>query len=219
MIGQEGSDKLTTRKVLTLIFSVMWSVIAGKGFSRHEYYLRPDQLSEAAKLGVTSRSICIGAIMMGKISVAFLIQRIQDPTRWRKWLLRFISISVFLSGLMAIILLFAQCQPAHALWTPSMIKDGTGHCWNPIPINNYDIVVGGALSHRIMRRFTLSYTHPKNSLLYVPRFLTCPFTRGHCMEASVTYQEKDLLVHAVRLRRLVGTSYDRFQSGFYLLSP
>lgn len=156
---------------------------------------------------------------MGEISVAFLIQRIQDITRWRKWLLRFISTSVFLSGLMAIILLFAQCQPAHALWTPSMIKDGTGHCWNPIPINNYDIAVGSALSHKLMRCFTVGYTYWKSSLLHVSRFLTCPLTCGHCMEASVTYPEKDLLVHAVRLRHLVGTSFDGFQSASYLLSP
>ncbi|KAL9581759.1 MAG: hypothetical protein Q9212_003697 [Teloschistes hypoglaucus] len=83
------------------------------------------------------------AIATGKISVAFLIQRIQGPNKWRTWLLRFISISVFITALFAVIFLFAQCQPARALWTPSMIKNGTGHCWNPIPVNNYDIVIAG----------------------------------------------------------------------------
>lgn len=24
-----------------------------------------------------------------------------------------------------------------------MIKNGTGHCWDPIPVNNYDIVIAG----------------------------------------------------------------------------
>ncbi|KAL8966707.1 MAG: hypothetical protein Q9197_005835 [Variospora fuerteventurae] len=83
------------------------------------------------------------AIATGKISVALLIQRIQGPSKWRLWFLRFCSVSVFITGLFAVIFLFAQCQPARALWTPSMIKDGTGHCWNPIPVNNYDIVIAG----------------------------------------------------------------------------
>ncbi|KAL8733774.1 MAG: hypothetical protein Q9181_003468 [Wetmoreana brouardii] len=83
------------------------------------------------------------AIATGKISVAFLIQRIQGPGKWRVWFLRFISVSVFITALFAVIFLFAQCQPARAHWTPSMIKNGTGHCWNPIPVNNYDIVIAG----------------------------------------------------------------------------
>ncbi|KAL9024443.1 MAG: hypothetical protein Q9196_006516 [Gyalolechia fulgens] len=83
------------------------------------------------------------AIATGKISVAFLIQRIQGPSKWRTWVLRFCSVTVFLTALFAVIFLFAQCQPARALWTPSMIKAGTGHCWDPVTVNNYDIVIAG----------------------------------------------------------------------------
>ncbi|KAL8693236.1 MAG: hypothetical protein Q9218_001909 [Villophora microphyllina] len=121
----------------------MWSVYAGRGYARHDRYLRPEQKSDAGRLSVISRACCIMAIATGKISVAFLIQRIQGPSKWRTWVLRFISISVFLTALFAAIFLFAQCQPARALWTPSMIKNGTGHCWNPIPVNNYDIAIAG----------------------------------------------------------------------------
>ncbi|KAL8745454.1 MAG: hypothetical protein Q9184_007872 [Pyrenodesmia sp. 2 TL-2023] len=130
-------------RLFTLTFSIMWSVYAGRGYARHVYYLRPEQVSDAGKLSVISRSLVIMAIASGKISVAFLIQRIQGPSTWRLWVLRFISISVFLTALPAVIVLFAQCQPARALWTPSMIKDGTGHCGNPIPPNNYAIVIAG----------------------------------------------------------------------------
>lgn len=129
--------------LFTLTFSIMWSVYAGRGYARHEHYLRPEQRSDAGKLSVISRSCCIMAIATGKISVAFLIQRIQGPGKWRTWLLRFCSVTVFITALFAVIFLFAQCQPARALWTPSMIKAGTGHCWNPIPVNNYDIVIAG----------------------------------------------------------------------------
>ncbi|KAL8970838.1 MAG: hypothetical protein Q9183_001337 [Haloplaca sp. 2 TL-2023] len=83
------------------------------------------------------------AIATGKISVAFLIQRIQGPSKWRTRFLYFCSVSVFITGLLSVVLLFAQCQPARAAWTPSMIKDGTGHCWNPIPVNNYHISIAG----------------------------------------------------------------------------
>ncbi len=121
----------------------MWSVYAGRGYARHAYYLRPEQLSDAGKLSVISRSFVIMAIASGKISVAFLIQRIQGPSKWRLWVLRAISISVFLTAIPAVVVLFAQCQPARALWTPSMIKDGSGHCGNPIPPNNYAILVAG----------------------------------------------------------------------------
>lgn len=121
----------------------MWSVYADRGYARHEYYLRPAQRSDAGKLSVISRSCCIMAIATGKISVAFLIQRIQGPSKWRLWFLRFVSVSVFITALFAVIFLFAQCQPARALWTPSMIKNGTGHCWNPTPVNNYDRVIAG----------------------------------------------------------------------------
>ena len=134
-------------KLFTITFSTMWSVYAGRGYARHEFYLRPQQLSDAGKLSVISRSCCVMAIASGKISVAFLIQRIQagQMEKWRTWFLRFISISVVITGLFAVIFLFAQCQPARALWTPSMIKNGTGHCWNPIPVNNYDMVIAGKL--------------------------------------------------------------------------
>ena len=133
-------------KIFTLTFSVMWSVYAGRGYARHSYYLSPAQRSDAGELSVISRSCCIMAIATGKISVAFLIQRIQGPSKWRTWFLRFCSISVFITGLLSVVLLFAQCHPARASWTPSMIKDGTSHCWNPIQVNNYHISIAGMYS-------------------------------------------------------------------------
>lgn len=121
----------------------MWTVYGDRGYARHTIYLDPMEKSDAIKVSVVSRACCIMAIATGKISVAFLIQRIQGSSKWRTWFLRFCSISVFLTALFAVIFLFAQCQPAYALWTPSMIEDGTGHCWDPIPVNNYDIVIAG----------------------------------------------------------------------------
>ncbi|KAL8638985.1 MAG: hypothetical protein Q9228_003912 [Teloschistes exilis] len=127
LVRKDENSYIEGVQMFTLTFSVMWSVYAGRGYARHEHYLRPVQRSDAGRLSVISRSCCIMAIATGKISVAFLIQRIQGPNKWRTWLLRFISISVFITALFAVIFLFAQCQPARALWTPSMIKNGTGY--------------------------------------------------------------------------------------------
>ncbi|KAL8883168.1 MAG: hypothetical protein Q9192_007396 [Flavoplaca navasiana] len=127
--------------LFTMTFSIMWTVYGARGYARHAIYLTPFQKSDAAKLGVISRACCVVAIATGKISVAFLIQRIQGSSKWRTWFLRFCSISVGLTASVVVIFLFAQCQPVRSLWTPSMLKDGTGHCWDPIPINNFDIAI------------------------------------------------------------------------------
>ena len=119
----------------------MWSVYAASGYARHLFYLTPAQISNALELNTISRSLCMFSIAIGKISVAFLIERIAGPANWRKWLLRGISISVFISAVITFTLFYAQCQPVSAVWDKGMIKDGTGSCWNPIPVNTWDLVI------------------------------------------------------------------------------
>lgn len=123
------------------VISIMWSVYAGRGYARHIEYLNPAQLSDALELNTISRSLCIFSIAVGKISVAFLIERLAGPSKIRKWILRSISISVFVSAMITILLFYVQCQPARALWDKGMIKEGTGSCWNPIPVNTWDLVI------------------------------------------------------------------------------
>jgi len=125
----------------------MWSVYAGKGYARHSYYLTPTQLSNAVELNTISRSLCIFSIAVGKISVAFLIERLAGPSNWRKWLLRIMSITVFISAIITIMLFYVQCQPARALWNKGMLKAGTAKCWNPIPVNTWDLVIASKLDY------------------------------------------------------------------------
>lgn len=131
------------------MISVMWSVYAGRGYARHLYYLTPTQLSDALELNTISRSLCIFSIAVGKISVALLIERLAGPSKWRKWVLRSISITVLVSALITIMLFYVQCQPARALWDKGMIKAGTGHCWNPLPVNYWDLVIASKLLSQI----------------------------------------------------------------------
>lgn len=128
-------------QVLDLVVSVIWSVYAGRGYARHLYYLTPDQLMNALELNTITRSMCMLSIAIGKVFVAFLIERIAPPGNWRKWMLRGISISIMVSATITFTLFYAQCQPARALWDKGMLKKGTGKCWNPIPVNTWDLVI------------------------------------------------------------------------------
>ena len=140
----------------------MWSVYASSGYARHLYYLTPSQLTRALELNTISRSLCMFSIAIGKISVAFLIERIAGPSNWRKWLLRGISISVFISAVITLTLFYAQCQPVSAVWDKGMIKKGTGHCWDPIPVNTWNLVIASkSVQHRCLRTFDANRNSPR----------------------------------------------------------
>ena len=83
------------------------------------------------------------SLVVGKISVALLTYRLQPPTKWRTWLLGFLSVSSLLLALLVIIIFFAQCQPTSALWRP-----GTGTCWDQTKTNDW-IVAAGSKSNKI----------------------------------------------------------------------
>ena len=105
------------------------------------------------------------SIAIGKISVALLIERIICPIGaptarpisnpsskkrltglkgidWRRAFLRAISGSVALSATVTVILFYVQCKPASALWDHRLLPpNGTAKCWNPIPVNTWDLVI------------------------------------------------------------------------------
>ena len=113
------------------------------------------------------------SIAIGKISVAFLLERIICPSSgavsksglarstsrsrnydhakkkgrlkgidWRRAILRGISGSVALSAIVTVILFYVQCRPAAALWDHRLLPpNGTAKCWNPIPVNTWDLVI------------------------------------------------------------------------------
>lgn len=101
------------------------------------YYLNRPQLSHAGELNAISRSLCVLGIGIGKISVAFLIERFAGPSKWRRWLLRSISISIAVSAIITVTLFYVQCQPVRAVWDKSLVKAGKAKCWDPVPLNKY----------------------------------------------------------------------------------
>ena len=126
----------TQVQALTITFSVFFTLYAAKGGARHVVYLSPAQLEETTKLNWVSQSFCIMAIATGKISVAILMGRLMAPSRWRRWILYFLSIPTFIAACVVIVFLFAQCSPPKARWIPS-----AGKCWIPERTNGLDVTV------------------------------------------------------------------------------
>ncbi|KAL8794420.1 MAG: hypothetical protein Q9195_003007 [Heterodermia aff. obscurata] len=134
---------------LDFIISVIWSVYAGRGYARHLYYIPANQIPDIIKLNTISRAMCMFSISIGKISVALLIERIAGPSRWRKWLLRSISVSVFITAVITLTLFFAQCNPARAVWDKALIKEGKASCWNPLPINTWNLTIASMITKNV----------------------------------------------------------------------
>lgn len=130
---------------LDLVISIMWSSYAERGYARHMYYLTPEQLVGAFELNTISRSLCVLCIALGKMSVAFLIERIAPAGSWRKWMLRGISISIAVSASITFVIFYAQCQPVQAIWNKSIIAKGMGSCWDQTAINTWNMIVSSKL--------------------------------------------------------------------------
>ena len=96
------------------------------------------------------------SISIGKISVALLIERIAGPSRWRKWVLRSISVSVFITAVITLTLFFAQCSPARAVWDKALVKEGKANCWNPLPINTWNLIIASTITGNVDTNFVLT---------------------------------------------------------------
>ncbi|KAL8856794.1 MAG: hypothetical protein Q9178_006631 [Gyalolechia marmorata] len=127
--------------LIDLAVAIMWTVYAREGYARHMFYLDRPQLSHAGELNAISRSLCVLGIGLGKISVAFLIERFAGPSKWRKWLLRCISISIAVSATITVIMFYAQCQPVRAVWDKGLVKAGKAKCRDPVPLNTWNQVI------------------------------------------------------------------------------
>lgn len=201
--SQYWAPSLISDQLLDIVISVMWSVYAGRGYARHLYYILPSQLPDIIKLNTISRSLCMFSISIGKISVAFLIERFTGPSNWRKWLLRSISISVFISAVITLTFFYAQCQPARAVWDKYLLKEGNAHCWNPIPVNNWNLVIASRSS--AINNVKGSGTDKSIRLLGFPGLCSCRHTNGYCMEAANGLEEEDHAQLSARHGHLVSS--------------
>ncbi|KAK0702006.1 hypothetical protein B0T26DRAFT_744917 [Lasiosphaeria miniovina] len=114
-----------------ILFAIATSFVtymASIGGSRHVYYLTMEQTLRAVKFSWISQPWAIFCFATGKASVAFLTLRfIGRNTFWRKWILYYIIVTIFIANGLGCIITFVQCDPPRALWTP----DIPAKCWDP----------------------------------------------------------------------------------------
>lgn len=125
---------------MTIGFSIGFTVYAVYGGGRHIWALSPDVVSQTTEINWVSQVFCIIGIATGKISVALLISRLMGKSKWRRIVLWVVSIITMLWSILIVIIIFAQCKPAQALWDKKL-----GVCYNLDKTNDFDIA--GASKH------------------------------------------------------------------------
>lgn len=97
------------------------------------------------------------SIAIAKVGVAFLIERFAGPKRWRKYLLRFISVSIVVSAIITLTLFYTQCWPVEAVWNKALLKQGKGKCLDKNVTNTWNLVIASMwISERCMAGGTVS---------------------------------------------------------------
>lgn len=114
--------------------------MASIGGARHVFYLSPEQTMEAVKWSWISQPWAIFLFATGKASVAILILRFMSRnTVWRRALLYFIIVTIFIINSLGCIFTFVQCDPPRALWNPTI----KANCWDPSVQQNYNYFLAG----------------------------------------------------------------------------
>lgn len=96
-----------------------WSLLVvgiSYGVGRHDYYLTPDQLMLAEKFLFLSQPPYAWSLAFSKMSIAWMLIRIQRDQR--SWAIFLYSMMIF-SGLIAITMnafQFSSCKPLSAVW-------------------------------------------------------------------------------------------------------
>ncbi|MCJ1293982.1 hypothetical protein MMC34_005539 [Xylographa carneopallida] len=123
--------------ILTLTFTILWTIYATVGGCRHIFYLTTAQWYSLTKINWISQPFCVMAIASGKVSVAYLILRLQAPCKLRTGLLYFIAVSSVVFGVIDCVITFAQCSPSYSLWTANV----TGSCWSTNVLTDYALAL------------------------------------------------------------------------------
>ena len=102
------------------------------GWGRHTYYLlqTPElraRLVEATKLSYMSQINTIFGFLFTKASIGLLLLRIFGTQKFWRWIIYGIMVFVFLSTVITVVTLLAQCRPLEKLWNPTV----SGSCWTP----------------------------------------------------------------------------------------
>ncbi|KAK3312507.1 integral membrane protein [Apodospora peruviana] len=121
--------------VLFTISTCFVTYMASIGGARHVYYLSREQTLLAVKYSWISQPWAILVFATGKSSVALLTLRLIDRISvWRRYVLYFVIVTIFIACSLVVIFTFVQCKPAYALWTPGT----NATCWSSDVILRYN---------------------------------------------------------------------------------
>lgn len=124
--------------MIGLLFVSLATAAVTAGDGKHVSALSRYSFERAAMLNTAAYAPGIVSFVLPKLGVVALLCRIFNPTRrWRIFLWAFVGGSgLVICG--CIIILYAQCSPMRAMWTP-----GLGKCWSPSIVVDYSIFAGG----------------------------------------------------------------------------
>ena len=125
--------------------SIIWTVYADEGGTRHVAALSGPQIVTVTRLNWISQPFCIWGLLAGKTSVACLVARLQAPTKWRRYLLWILCSIMFVLNNITIVFIFTQCRPVYLLWNPK--SDPRGNCWSPNIVSNLATASGSRTLH------------------------------------------------------------------------
>ncbi len=120
------------------VYQVRW------GWGRHTYYLLQtlksrERLIEASKLSTMNQINTILGLLFIKISIGLLLLRIFGSKKSWRWIIRSIMIFVFVTTVISVSMVLAQCRPLDKLWNTTH----AGTCWSPEVVINIGYYNGG----------------------------------------------------------------------------
>ena len=109
------------------------------GLGRHIYFLSPDMITNLAKFQVFSILFILISAAFTKASICIFMLRLFQRQKALTWLVYGTLLFIFLSYLVNIIVVPAQCRPTQKIWIPST----PGDCWGPSVQINASYFQGG----------------------------------------------------------------------------
>ena len=165
--------------MIGLLFVSLVTAAVAAGDGEHVSTLSRHDFERAAMLNMAAYAPGIISFVLPKLGVVALLCRIFNPTRrWQIFLWAFVGGSgLVICG--CIVILYAQCSPMRAMWTP-----GLGKCWSPSIVVDYSISNCGS---------TLGFSG----------YLPCILSRSDTVESPDANQEESPTPYRLRFRILV----------------
>jgi hypothetical protein len=170
------SISLTRRQLLGAAGLAMNLVIARATGFRHMRDIAPESVAKALKFSISVWPLSTWSLGLVKTSIALMLLRIKQVSRWRPGLIALIVV-VTLASITSTVIALIQCQPLSAYW--DLVLMNSGACWAPesLQIASYSYcgkaftfwsllsnACSNLYSHRLRMRRAPNYLYPRRSV-------------------------------------------------------